>query len=59
MVVSKNTFDEQSGLLRSGKRYKIYFGSYSAGQHTEYPPINPADSKPEETPSIGNPPVTL
>ena len=57
MVVSDNTFNEQSGLLRSGKRYKRDFGSYSQGQHTEYPPVNPADS--EETPSVGNPPITL
>ena len=58
MVASDNTFDEKSGLLRSGKRYKRYFGSYFEGQHTEYSPVNPADSEPEETPSIGNPPVT-
>ena len=59
MFASENTFDKQSGLLRSGKRYKRDFGSYSQGHHTEYSPVNPADSEPEETPSIGNPPVTL
>ena len=59
MVASENTFDEQSGLLQSGKRYKRDFGSYSQGQHTEYSPVNPADSEPKETPSIGNPLVTL
>ena len=58
MFASENTFDKQSGLLRSGKRYKRDFGSYSQGQHTEYSPVNPADSEPEETPSVGNPPVT-
>ena len=58
MVASENTFDEQSGLLRSGKRYKIDFGSYSQGQHTKYSPVNPVDSEPKETPSVGNPPVT-
>ena len=58
MFASENTFDEQSGLLRSGKRYKRDFGSYSQGQHTEYSPKNPVASEPEETPSIGNPPVT-
>ena len=56
MFASENPFDEQIGLLRSGKRYKIDFGSYSQGQHTKYPPVNPADS--EETPFVGNPPVT-
>ena len=58
MVVSGNTFDEKSGLLWSGKRYKRYFGSYSQGQHTDYSPANPIDSEPEETPYVGNPPVT-
>ena len=58
MFASENTFDEQSGLLRSGKRYKRDFGSYSQGQHTKYPPVNPTELEPEETPSVGNPPVT-
>ena len=58
MVVSENTFDEKNGLLRSGKRYKRDFGSYSLGHHTNYSPENPTDSEPEETPSIGNPLVT-
>ena len=58
MFSSENTFDEQSGLLQSGKRYKRYFGSYSQVQNTEYPPVNPTDSEPEETPSVGNPPIT-
>ena len=58
MFASENTFDEKIGLLQSGKRYMRDFGSYSQGQHTENPPVNPADSEPEETPSVGNPPVT-
>ena len=58
MFASENTFDEQSGLLRSRKRYKRDFRSYSQGQHTDYSLVNPADSEPEETPSVGNPPVT-
>ena len=58
MFASENTFDEQSGLLRSGKKYKRDFGSYSLGQHIEYSPVSPADSEPEEAPSVGNPPVT-
>ena len=53
MFASENTSDEQNG-----KRYKRDFGSYSQGQHTNYSPINPTDSEPEETPSIGNPLVT-
>ena len=58
MFASENTFDKQSGLLRSGKRYKRDFGSYSLGHHTDSSPVNPTDSKPEETPYVGNPPVT-
>ena len=45
-------------MLRSGKRYKRNFESYTLGQNTESNPISPAVSEPEETPSIGNPPVT-
>ena len=58
MFASENTFDEKSGLLRSGKRYKRDFRSYSQGQHIEYSPVSLVDSEPKETPSIGNPPVT-
>ena len=58
MIGSENTFNEQSGLLRSGKSYKRDFGSYSQGQHTEYSPVSPTDSEPKETPSVGNPSVT-
>ena len=59
MFASDNTFDEQSGLLRSGKRYKRDFDSYSLGQATASSPVNPEESDSEENPSIGNPPVTL
>ena len=58
MVASEKTFDEQSGLLRSGKRYKRNFESYTLGQNTEPNPVSPAASEPEENPSIGNPSVT-
>ena len=58
MVANDSTLTEQSGLLRSGKRYKRYFGSYSQGQHTKYSPVNPIESEPKETPYVGNPPVT-
>ena len=58
MFGSESDFDEQSGLLRSGKRYKKIFGSYTLVQNTEYPYVNPTASEPEETPSVGNPLVT-
>ena len=58
MFASESTFNEQSGLLRSGKRYKRNFESYTLGQNTESNPVSPAASEPEETLSIGNPPVT-
>ena len=58
MFASDNTFDEKSGLLRSGKRYKRDFDSYSLGQATESSPVNTEESGSEEIPSLGNPPVT-
>ena len=58
MFASDNTFDEQSGLLRSGKRYKRDFDSYPLGQATVYSPVNLVESDSEETPLVGNPPVT-
>ena len=54
MVGSDQDFDEQSGLLRSGKRYKRDLGS-----STEYTPLSSEDSKSIETPSVINPPITL
>ena len=59
MFASESTFNEQIGLLRSGKRYKRNFESYTLGQSTESNPISPTALEPEETPSIGNPLVTL
>ena len=59
MFVSENIFDEKSGLLRSGKRYKRNFESYTLGQNTESNPVSPTVSELEETPSVGNAPVTL
>ena len=58
MFGSESDFVEQSGLLRSGKRYKRNFASYTLVQNTEYSAVSLADSEPEETPSVGNPPVT-
>ena len=58
MFASENTFDVQSGLPRSEKRYKRDFESYSLGQTTALPPVNPPQPDPEENPSVGNPPVT-
>ena len=58
MFASESTFEEQSGLLRSGKRYNINFESYTLGQNTKPNPISPAALEPKENPSVGNPPVT-
>ena len=58
MFASDNTFDKQSGLLRSGKRYKRDFDSYSLGQATAPFPLNSEDSDPEDNPPFGNPLVT-
>ena len=58
MFGSESDFDEPSGLLRSGKRYKINIGSYALGQSTEYTQLSPEYSKSKETPSIRNPPIT-
>ena len=52
MFGGESDFDEQSGLLRSGKIYKRNFGSYTLGQNTE------EDSKSEETSYVRNPPTT-
>ena len=53
MFASENIFDAQSGLPRSEQRYKRNFESYSSGQATAFPLVNPPQPDPEE-----NPPVT-
>ena len=58
MFRSKCDFDEQSGLLRSGKRYKRNFGSYTLGQNTEYTPLSPEEPESQETSFVRNPPIT-
>ena len=58
MFGSESDFDEQSGLLQSGKRYKRNLESYTLGQNTEYTPFSPEDPESEETPSVRNPPIT-
>ena len=58
MFGSESNFDEQSGLLRSGKIYKRDLESYTLGQDTEYMPVSPEDPKSEETPYVRNPPIT-
>ena len=58
MYGSKSDFDEQSGLLQSGKRYKRTFGSYTLGQNTEYTPLIPEEPKSQETYFVRNPPIT-
>ena len=57
MFGSKRDFDKPSGLLRSGKRYKITLGSYILGHNTNYNPLSPEESEYEETPFVGNPPI--
>ena len=58
MFESESEFDEQSGLLRSSKRYKINIGPYTLGQNLDYTPVNLDESASEETPFVRNPPVT-
>ena len=55
MFGSESDFDEQSGLLRSGKRYKRNLESYTLGQNIEYTPEDPEF---EETPFVRNPLIT-
>ena len=55
MFASESDFDEQSGLLWSGKRYKRNLESYTLGQNTEYMPDDPEY---EETRFVRNPPIT-
>ena len=58
MFASENTFDEKSGLLQSGKRYKRNFESSTLGQDTKSTPFSLAALEPEAIPSVGNPLVT-
>ena len=58
MFASDTPFDEQSGLLRNGKRYKRGFDPSPLVQATTSTPVNPKASDSEENPSVGNPPVT-
>ena len=56
MFGSESDFDEKSGLLHNGKRYKRTPGSYN--QNTDYTPLSPEESESEETPFVRNPPIT-
>ena len=58
MFASDTLFDEQSGLLRNGKRYKRNFDPSSLSQVITSTPVNPEESDSEDDPSVGNPPVT-
>ena len=58
MFASDTPFDEKSGLLRNGKRYKRDFDPSFLGQATASTLVNPEESDSEEDPSVGNPPVT-
>ena len=55
MFGSESNFEEKSGLLWSGKRYKRNLESYTLGQNTKYMPEDPES---EETPFVRNPPIT-
>jgi hypothetical protein len=58
MFERESDLEEESGLLRNGKRYKRSFGSYILGQDTAYTSVSQSESEPEETPFVGNPPIT-
>ena len=58
MFGSESDFNEQSGLLRNDKRYQRPLGSYTLDQNTDYTSLSPEDSESEETPFVGNPPIT-
>ena len=58
MFTSDTLFDEQSGLLRNGKRYKRNFDPSSLSQVTTSTPVNPEELDSEENHSVGNPLVT-
>ena len=53
MIGSDWDFNEQSGMLRSGKRYKR-----DPSPSTEYTPLISEASESAEAPSIRNPPIT-
>ena len=53
MIGSDWDFDEQSGLLRSGKRYKR-----DLNPSIEYTPLRSEASESAEAPSVRNPPIT-
>ena len=58
MFGSESDFDEESGFLRNGKRYKRTLGSYTLGQNTDYTSLSLEESESEETPFLRNPPIT-
>ena len=58
MFASDTLFDEQSGLLRNGKRYKRNFDPSPLSQVTTSTLVNPEESDFEDNPSVGNPLVT-
>ena len=58
MFGSESDFDEQSGLLRNGKRGQRPFGSYTLDKNTDYTSLIPKESESEETPFVRNPPIT-
>ena len=57
MFESESDFEEQSGLLLNGKRYKRNFGSFTLVQNTDYTPLSPEEFEYEETHFVRNPPI--
>ena len=55
MFGRESDLEEESGLLRNGKRYKRSPRSYILGQNPDYTSLSQEDSESEETPFIGNP----
>ncbi len=58
MFGRESDFDEESGFLRNSKRYKMAFGSFTLVHDTDYTSLSQEESESEETPFVGNPPVT-
>ena len=58
MFERESDLEEESWLLHNGKRYKRSSGSYILGRNPNYTLLSQEDLEPEETPFVGNPPIT-
>ena len=58
MFERESDLEEESVFLRNGKRYKRSFGSYILGRNPYYTLLSQEDLESEETPFVGNPPIT-